>query len=145
MVARVVVKAVVLKAYKERESIPTLGPSLLNNLKVSWLKSERKGLGKIEKTRWCRGARSLKGEDRFSAGPRILLRWFQSGRNRLDRMKNVCLLSNWSGSVTVKAVVHQAQGGEDRLPAGPNALLSWFQSGRKGLGSCNRFEELNNK
>ena len=38
----VVVKAVVLKAYKERESIPTLGPRLLNNLKVSWPKSERK-------------------------------------------------------------------------------------------------------
>ena len=45
----VVVKAVVLKAYKERESIPTLGPRLLNNLKVCWLKSERKGFGKIEK------------------------------------------------------------------------------------------------
>ena len=60
-------------------------------------------------------------------------------------MKKVCLLSNWRGGVTVKAEVHQAQGGEDRLPAGPNALLSWFQSGRKGLGSCNRFEELNNK
>ena len=60
-------------------------------------------------------------------------------------MKKVCLLSNWSGGVTVKAVVHQAQGREDRLPAGPNALLSWFQCGRKGLGSCNRFEELNNK
>ena len=43
----------------------------------------------------------------------------------------------------VKAVVHQARRGEDRLPAGPRALLSWFQSGRKGLGSCNRFEELN--
>ena len=42
----------------------------------------------------------------------------------------------------VKAVVHQGQGGEDRFPAGPGALLSWFQSGRKGLGSCNRFEEL---
>ena len=42
----------------------------------------------------------------------------------------------------VKAVVHQGQGGEDRFPAGPRALLSWFQSGRKGLGSCNRFEEL---
>ena len=42
----------------------------------------------------------------------------------------------------VKAVVHQAQGGEDRFPTGPRALLSWFQSGRKGLGSCNRFEEL---
>ena len=43
----------------------------------------------------------------------------------------------------VKAVVRQAQGGEDRFSAGPRALLSWFQSGRKGLGSCNRFEELN--
>ena len=41
----------------------------------------------------------------------------------------------------VKAVVHQAQGDEDRFPTGPRALLSWFQ--RKGLGSCNRFEELN--
>ena len=43
----------------------------------------------------------------------------------------------------VKAVVHQRQGAEDRFPAGPRALLSWFQSGRKGLGSCDRFEELN--
>ena len=43
----------------------------------------------------------------------------------------------------VKAVVHQAQGSEDRFPTRPRALLSWFQSGRKGLGSCNRFEELN--
>ena len=58
-------------------------------------------------------------------------------------MKKVWLFSNWRDGVMVKAVVHQAQGGEDRLPAGPNALLSWFQSGRKGLGSCNRFEELN--
>ena len=32
--------------------------------------------------------------------------------------------------------------GEDRFPAGPRALLSWFQRRRKGLGSCNRFEEL---
>ena len=52
------------------------------------------------------------------------------------------LPSNWHGGVMVKAVVHQGQGGEDRFPAGPRALLSWFQSGRKGLGSCNRFEEL---
>ena len=58
-------------------------------------------------------------------------------------MKKVRLISNWQGSVVVKAVVHQAQGGEDRFPAGPRAFLSWFQSGRKGLGSCNRFEELN--
>ena len=87
MVLRVVVRAVVLKAYKERESIPILGPSLLNNLKVSWLKSERKGFGKIEKSRWCCGARNLQGEDRVPAGPGALLRWFQSGRNRLGRMK----------------------------------------------------------
>ena len=107
-------------------------PSPLNNLKVSWLKSERKGLGEIENKRWCCGARSLKREYRFPAGTRVLLRWFQSGRNRLGRMKKLWLFSNW-----------QAQGGEDRFPAGPRALLSWFQSGRKGLGSCNRFEELN--
>ena len=43
----------------------------------------------------------------------------------------------------VKVVVHQAQVGKDRFPAGPRALLIWFESGRKGLGSCNRFEELN--
>ena len=42
----------------------------------------------------------------------------------------------------VKVVVHQAQGGKDRLPAGPRELLIWFESERKGLGSCNRFEEL---
>ena len=81
---------------------------------------------------WCCGARSLKAEHRFPAGPRSLLRWFQSGRNRLGRMKKVWLFSNW-----------QAQGGEDRFRAGPRALLSWFQIGRKGLRSCNRFEELN--
>ena len=43
----------------------------------------------------------------------------------------------------VKVVVHQAQGSKDRFPAGPRALLIWFESGRKGLGSCNRLEELN--
>ena len=84
-----------------------------------------------------------KVEDRFPVGPRALLRWFHSGRNRLGRMKKVWLFSHWHGGVMVKALVHQAQGGEDRFPAGPGALLSWFQSGRKGLGSCNRFEELN--
>ena len=92
---------------------------------------------------WCCAARSLKGEHRFPAGPRALLRWFQSRRNRLGRMKKEWLFSNWHGGVMVKIVVRQAKGGEDRLPAGPRALLSWFQSGRKGLGSCNRFEELN--
>ena len=58
-------------------------------------------------------------------------------------MKKVWLFSNWHGGVMVKAVVHEAQGDEDRLAAGPRALSSLFQSGRKGLGSCNRFEELN--
>ena len=119
-------------------------PSALNNLiKVSWLNIKRKGLRKIEKSRWCSGARSLKSGYPFPAGPRALLRWFQSGRNRLGRMKKVYRLSNWHGGVMVKAVVHQAQGGEDRFPAGPRVLLSWFQRGRKGLESCNRFEELN--
>ena len=131
-----------LKTYKEREPISTLGPRLLNNLKVCWLKTERKGFGKIEKSRLCCGARSLQSEDRFPAGPQAFLRWFQRGRNRLGRMKIVWLFSNWRGGVMFKAVVHQAQGSEDRLPSGPNAPLSWFQSGRKGLGSCNHFEEL---
>ena len=43
----------------------------------------------------------------------------------------------------VNVVVHQAQEGKDRFPAARRALLIWFESGRKGLGSCNRFEELN--
>ena len=58
-------------------------------------------------------------------------------------MKKGWLFRNWYGDVMVKAVVRQTQGDEDRFPAGPRALLGWFQSGRKGLGSCNRFEELN--
>ena len=92
---------------------------------------------------WCCGGRSLKGEDRFPTGLRALLRWFQSGRNRLGRMKKLWLFRIWHVGVMVKAVMHQAQGGEDRFPAGARALLSWFQGGRKGLGSCNRFENLN--
>ena len=44
----------------------------------------------------------------------------------------------------VKAVVYETQGGENRSPAGPRALLSWKKRvEEKGLGSCNRFEELN--
>ena len=85
----------------------------------------------------------MKSEDRFPAGQPALLRWFQSGRNRLGRMKKVRLFGNWQGGVMVKAVVYEARGGGVRFTAGPRALLSWFQSGRKGLGSCNRFEELN--
>ena len=79
----------------------------------------------METSRWYSGGAVVldasKGEDRFSAGPRALLRWFQSGRNRIGRMKKVWLFSNRHGG----------------------ALLSWFQSRRKGLGTCNRFEELN--
>ena len=49
--------------------------------KVNWLKSERKTVGKIVKSRWCSGgAGSSKGEDRFLAGPRAHLGWFQSGK-----------------------------------------------------------------
>ena len=49
------VKAVVLSNPKELESILSLAPSALNNLKLTLLKSERKGLDKIEKSRWCSG------------------------------------------------------------------------------------------
>ena len=45
----------------------------------------------------------------------------------------------------LKVVVHQGQVGKDRFPAEQRALLIWFESGRKGLGSCNRFEELNSQ
>ena len=62
---------------------------------------------------------------------------------RLGRMKKARLFGNWHGGVMVEAVVYEARGGGVRFTAGPRALLSWFQSGRKGLGSCNRFEELN--
>ena len=71
------------------------------------------------------------GEARFPAGPRALLRWFESGRNRLRRIKKVCSVSNRHCSVMVKVVLFQAQGGEDRLPAGPRAVLRWSQSGRE--------------
>ena len=74
------------------------------------------------------------GEDRFPAGPRSLLRWFQSGRNRLGRIKIAAQVSNWHGGVVVKAVLFEVQGCEDRFPAGPRALLRWFQRGRNRLG-----------
>ena len=79
------------------------------------------------------GARSLKGEDRFPARPRALLRWFQSGKNRLGTMKKMWPFSNWHGGGMVKAVLYEAQGSEDRFPARRRALLSWFQSGRKRI------------
>ena len=43
----------------------------------------------------------------------------------------------------VKVVVHEAEGSKDRFLDAPRALLIWLESGRKGLGSYNRFEELN--
>ena len=58
---------------QEPESIPSLGPSPLNNHKVSWLKSERKGLGKMEKSRWCSG------------GAVVLEAWGMSVNSRLGR------------------------------------------------------------
>ena len=72
---------------------------------------------------WCCGAHCLKGKDRFLAGPRAFLRWFQRGRNRLGSQneKSVAV------QVMVKAVVYEAQGGEDRFPAGLRAILGWFQ------------------
>ena len=56
----------------------------------------------------------LKGEDRFPAGQRALLRWFQSGRNRWGRMKKVWLFSNWHGGV--------------RSPKGQWSIPSWAKS-----------------
>ena len=58
------------------------------------------------------------GEARFPAGPRALLRWFESGRNRLSRIKKVSPVSNWHGGVMVKAVLFEAQGGEARSRLG---------------------------
>ena len=67
--------------------------------------------------RWCNGKTVLfeaqRGEDGFPGGPRALLRCFQSGRTRLDRIKKVCQVSNWHGGVMVKAVLFEAEGGED--------------------------------
>ena len=116
-------------------------PSSLNNLKVNWLKIERKGLPRTEKPQWCSGGAvvlwcsNLKGEDRLPAGPRPLLRWFQSGRNRIGRMKKVWLFSNWHGGVMVEAVVHQALRGRGSIPSWAKSTFkfTWFKSGRKGL------------
>ena len=54
------------------------------------------------------GARSLKSEDRFPARPRALLRWFQSRKNRLGKMKKMWPFSNWHGGGMVKAVLYEA-------------------------------------
>ena len=82
------------------------------------------------------------GEDRFPAGPRALLRWLQSGRNRLGRIKKVWPVSNWHSVVIVKAVLFEAQGGEDRFPAGPRALLRWFQRVRNRLSRIKKCGRL---
>ena len=94
-----------------------------------------KGLVKMEKSRWCCGARSLKDEDRFPARPRALLRWFQSGRNRLGRMKKAWRFSNWQGGLMVKAVVHQGQ-----RPKGRGLIPSWAKSTLKLQSGRNRLE-----
>ena len=67
------------------------------------------------------------GEDPFPAGPRALLRWFQSGRNRLGRIKKVWSVSNWYGGVIVKAVLFEAQAGENRFPAGRELFYVGFR------------------
>ena len=46
------------------------------------------------------------GEDGFPAGPRALLGWFQSGRNRLIRIKKVWPVSNWHGGRYVLEVAN---------------------------------------
>ena len=82
---------------------------------------------------WCCGARSLKSEDRSPPGPRALLRWFQSGRNRLGKMNTVWLFSIWHSGVMVKAVVYEAQGGEDRFPAGPKSTFKLVSEWKKRI------------
>ena len=72
-------------------------------------------------------------EDRFPAGPRALLRWFQSGRDRLSRIKKVRPVSNWHGGVIVKALLFEAQGGKDRLPAGPRAFFKLVSDKEKPI------------
>ena len=66
-------------------------------------------------------------EDRFLAGPRALLRWFQSGRNRLSRIKKGWSVSSWYDGVIVKAVLFEAQAGEDRFPAGRELFYVGFR------------------
>ena len=84
------------------------------------------------------------GADRLPAGLRTLLRWSQSGRNRLSRIKKLLSVSDWHGGVMVKAVLFEAQGGEDGFPAVPRALLRWFQSGRNRLGRIKKVWPVSN-
>ena len=62
-----------------------MAPSPLNNHKVSWLKSERKGLGKIQKSLWCSGGAvvlvSLTDKDRF---PVQVPEW-KNGLGRIEK------------------------------------------------------------
>ena len=78
---------------------------------------------------WCskpKGRGSIPG---WAAGS--LLRWFQSGRNRLGRMKKVWLFSNWPGGVMVKAAVHQAQGGRGSTPSWPKSSFKLVSEWKK--------------
>ena len=87
---------------------------------------------------WCS---KPKGRGSIPDWAAVLLRWFQSGRNRLGRIERAAPFSNWHGGVMVKAVLFEVLGGEDRFPAGPRALLRWFQRGRNRLGrikKCSR-------
>ena len=76
--------------------------------------------------------------NRSPAGPRALLRWFQSGRNRLGRIKKVWLFSNCYGGVMVQAAVSEAREGGVIFPAGPckstfNLFSEWKKPIRKNI------------
>ena len=87
---------------------------------------------------WCS---KPKGRGSIPGWAAALLRWFQSGRKRLGRIKIAAPVRNWHGGVIVKAVLFVVQGGEDPFPAGRRALLRWFQRGKNRLGrikNCSR-------
>ena len=69
------------------------------------------------------------GEGRFPVGLRALLRWFQSGRNRLGRIKKVWPVGNWHGGVMVKPVLFEAQGGEVDSRQGRALFYVGFRGG----------------
>ena len=64
---------------KQRESIPSLASSPLNNLKVNWIKSERKGQVKIENSRWGSGSAVVPQAERAMIDSRLGRRLFYVG------------------------------------------------------------------
>ena len=60
----------------------------------------------------------------------------------LEEWKKGWLFSSWHGGVMVKAMVYQGQGGLEPsswVKSTSKLVTEW----KKGLGTCNRFEELN--